>query len=79
MPFFPSVNDAERGWICWHAEGLCNRGDKAGTGASGLGAVAKLNNKKVGRSIHGPLIEDIKEVLKDFHDLMIIRSNTCDT
>jgi hypothetical protein len=33
-----------------------------------LGAAAKLRSKDVDRSIHGPLVEEIKSMLKDFAD-----------
>jgi hypothetical protein len=31
-----------------------------------LGAVAKLTSKELDRSIHGPLVEDIKKMLREF-------------
>jgi hypothetical protein len=33
-----------------------------------LGAVAKIGSNDIDRSIHGPLVEEIKSLLKDFAD-----------
>jgi hypothetical protein len=36
-----------------------------------LGAVSKLQNKDRDRSIHGPLIEEVKELLRGFSDHLV--------
>ena len=74
--FFPMVADAERAELlaCRRAVVLAR-----GAGVSKfvlesdcMGAVAKLKNEDLDRSVHGPLVEEIKELLKAFDDHVIM-------
>jgi hypothetical protein len=36
-----------------------------------LGAVAKLEGKELDRSMQGPLVEEIKELMREFEDIRV--------
>jgi hypothetical protein len=73
--FFPVVSDPERAELlaCRRAALLAKE-----TGVSKLmletdcaGAVAKLKALEMDRSVHGPLVEEIKSLLCDFDEFLI--------
>jgi ribonuclease HI len=70
--FFTTVSDPERAELLACRQGLLlAKGNGIGRiclESDCLGAVAKLNHRETNRSIHGPLVEEIKSLLKDFAD-----------
>jgi ribonuclease HI len=73
--FLTSVSDPERAEIiaCKRAVELArNVGvTKVCLESDYLGAVSKIRNKDRDRSIHGPLIEEVKELLRGFSDHLV--------
>jgi ribonuclease HI len=74
--FFPVVADPERGELL-----ACRRAVEIARDAGVLklvletdcaGAVTKLKNPEMDRSIHGPLVEEIKEMLQQFEASSIV-------
>jgi ribonuclease HI len=68
--FFPVATDPERAELlaCRRAVSLAKDGGvrKLILETDCLGAVAKLSSKEIDRSIHGPVVEDIKKMLGEF-------------
>jgi hypothetical protein len=68
--FFPIVADLEMGELlaCRRAVELASAAgvSKLVLETDCAGAVAKLKNSEMDRSIHGPLVEEIKEMLQQF-------------
>jgi ribonuclease HI len=68
--FFTHVSDPERAELLACKQALLLAKEKGVVRvcleSDCLGAVAKLRSTEVDRSSHGPLVEDIKETLKDF-------------
>jgi hypothetical protein len=70
--FFTSVSDPERAelLVC-RQRLLLAKGIGIGRvylESDCLGAVVKLNHRETNKSVHGPLVEEIKSLLKDFTD-----------
>jgi ribonuclease HI len=74
--FFPVVTDPERAELlaCRRAVLLATEGggQKLVLETDCLGAVAKLTSKEIDRSVHGPLVEDIKKMLDEFEASSIL-------
>jgi hypothetical protein len=70
--FFTSMNDPERAEFLACRQGLLlakdNGIDRVCLESDCLGAVAKLKHRETNRSIHGPLVKEIKSLLKGFAD-----------
>jgi ribonuclease HI len=73
--FFTHVNDPERAELlaCKHALLLAKEKgfDRLCVESDCLGAMAKIWSAEVNRSSHGPLVEEIKEMMKDFAGLSV--------
>jgi ribonuclease HI len=71
--YFPAVSDPERAELlaCRRAAQLAKGVNKLVMETDCAGAVAKLKAQEMDRSVHGPLVEEIKSLLGDFDDFLI--------
>jgi ribonuclease HI len=73
--FFPLVSDPERAELlaCHRAVQMAREKgiQKIQLESDCQGAVSKLRNTEMDRSVHGPLVEDIKKLLEEFEEASV--------
>jgi ribonuclease HI len=73
--FFPRVSDPKRAEMLACKQGVALAKEKGEVRVilelDCLGAVAKLEGKELDRSMQGPLVEEIKELMRGFEDIRV--------